>query len=138
MEIDDQKKKSVNNYRQLATIILEWSSIINNYQQFARDYLRGQQLPTIVLRWSTISHNYQQFARGDWGNNYQQLATIIWGWSTIQRSRSCPLGLRIIDNYQQLFFGVVNNYRQLATIILVVVINYQQLSTISHNLQNMY
>ena len=34
MEIDDQKKKSVNNYRQLATIILEWSSIINNYQQF--------------------------------------------------------------------------------------------------------
>ena len=48
MEIDDQKKKSVNNYQQLATIIFGWSSIINNYQQFARDYLRGQQLATII------------------------------------------------------------------------------------------
>ena len=41
----------VNNYQQLPTIILEWSTIINNYQQFARDYLRGQRL-------ATIRHNF--------------------------------------------------------------------------------
>ena len=37
MEIDDQKKKSVNNYRQLATIVFLFE--VNNYQQ----------LPTIIF-----------------------------------------------------------------------------------------
>ena len=42
----------VNNYQQLATIFFFLrSSIINHYQQFARDYLRGQRL-------ATIRHNF--------------------------------------------------------------------------------
>ena len=63
MEIDDQKKKSVNhtakrivpfrakNYRQLPTIAerQSWSSIINNYQQLTED-----------KKMSTIINNYQQ------------------------------------------------------------------------------
>ena len=40
------------------------STITDNYQQFARDYLRGQQL-------STITNNYLGVV-----NHYQQLPTI--------------------------------------------------------------
>ena len=100
MEIDDQKKKSVNNYQQLATIcerlfkgstiinnyqqlFLGWSTIINNYQQFARGYLSGQQLSTITNNCFGVVNNYQQlptiffFLRSTIINNYQQLATIF-------------------------------------------------------------
>ena len=110
MEIDDQKKKSVNNYRQLATIIWGWSTISHNWQQFARDYLRGQQLATIINNYFGVVINYRQLATicerlFKWSKisnncfevvnhtakqivpfrakNYQQLPTIIWGWSTI-------------------------------------------------------
>ena len=71
MEIDDQKKKSVNNYQQLATIIFGWSSIINNYQQFARgDVVNNyRQLPTIIFwggqQLSTIGNNYFLFEVND-------------------------------------------------------------------------
>ena len=87
MVIDDQKKKSVNhtakrivpfrakNYRQLPTIA---------------EVKRGQQLSTIT----------QNCRRTKLVINYQQLPTIDGGQdrSTIQRSRSCPLGLRINNN----------------------------------------
>ena len=62
MEIDDQKKKSVNNYRQLDTIcerLFKGSTISNNYQQL---FGGGQQL-------ATIGNNYF------WGGH--QLSTII-------------------------------------------------------------
>ena len=81
MEIDDQKKKSVNNY---------------------------QQLPTICER--------------------------LFKGSTIQRSRSCPLGLRISHNWQQLFWGG----QQLATIGIKYFWGGQQLSTITNNLQEVW
>ena len=79
--------------------------------------------------------------------NYQQLSTIDGGQdrSTIQRSRSCPLGLRINNNYQQLqkdkigqqlttiaerqsWSSIINNYQQLMEDKIG-----QQLSTINQN-----
>ena len=86
------------NQQQLATIILEWSSIINNQLQFARDDLRGQQLATITnnyfLGWSSIINHYQQ---------------LFLGWSTISH------------NWQQVFWGG-NNYRPLPTIFFAPVV----------------
>ena len=92
--------------------------IINNYLHFfsfwvnhtakqivpfrAKNY---QQLPTIIF--GVVNHTAQQIVPFR-AKNYQQLLTIckrVFKGSTIQRSRSCPLGLRISNNYQQLFWS---------------------------------
>ena len=73
------REKFVNNYQQLATIILGRSTIINHYQQFARgDGVNNyRQLATIcerLFKGSTIINHYQQFARDYL--SCQQLAII--------------------------------------------------------------
>ena len=75
MVIDDQKKKSVNH---TAKRIVPFRA--KNYRQLPTiaEVKRGQQLSSII-------QNCRRKKR-----------------STIQRSRSCPLGLRINNNYQQL------------------------------------